>query len=457
MKRLDKKAGKWILPGIFTAALLILHAFVQPDFGDDLTYADVYWDQNLLAFLKDRYEWWSSRVVIEAVMMPLTVADPWVWRILNTLMTVLLVWNTADLFGLPEEGEKAQAQCIFFALMWTVPLASLCSAGWITTTTNYLWPLALGTVALRPLKRWLLGQDCHLSELVFCPLCALYAANMEQTAAILLGVYLAVGVYLFVKKRRLPLFYFVMLALIGLSLWAILASPGNANRNATETERFFPEFWELSGPQKLEMGFIESAHYYVAAGHKQVSYLFGALTGVLGLAMAGRARQGKGHPLQLPVALCPLLFYWGVGHLARYLLYGGVLTRGLNLVGLFGENRQLGGLGNYSAGLVLLQAAVYLCLLGCVALTVFFLHGRSEETLFELLILGAGFTSRVLVGFSPTIYASGDRTALFASAAILIVTLRNIQLYLRTGPRAAAKAALWVYLAVIIRCNLGSM
>ena len=42
--------------------------------------------------------------------------------------------------------------------------------------------------------------------------------------------------------------------------------------------------------------------------------------------------------------------------------------------------------------------------------------------------------SRVIVGFSPTLYASGDRTAIYCSAAILIVTLRNLQYFLGLKP-----------------------
>jgi hypothetical protein len=40
-----------------------------------------------------------------------------------------------------------------------------------------------------------------------------------------------------------------------------------------------------------------------------------------------------------------------------------------------------------------------------------------------LVILGLGFLSRVVVGFSPTLYASGGRTTTFFSLAILTVTL----------------------------------
>lgn len=76
-----------------------------------------------------------------------------------------------------------------------------------------------------------------------------------------------------------------------------------------------------------------------------------------------------------------------------------------------------------------MQAGVYLALLVCVALTIFFLHGSSTETLLELTVLGIGLMSRFGMGFSPTVYASGARTALYGSMAVLIVCLRNLQIY----------------------------
>ena len=197
---------RWGALGAFAVILMIAHAFVRPDFGDDLTYAGIWGQQPLIDLLRERYNEWSSWVIIEAVMMPLTAASPWIWRILDVLMILLLIWITADLFG---TERKLQAQVMFFAMMWSVPLFSLSSAGWITTTVNYLWALTLGLVAMRSLKHWSEGVGCSLWEYIICPVCALYASNMEQMGAILLGVYLVSGLYLLTEKRRLSPFYFV--------------------------------------------------------------------------------------------------------------------------------------------------------------------------------------------------------------------------------------------------------
>lgn len=44
------------------------------------------------------------------------------------------------------------------------------------------------------------------------------------------------------------------------------------------------------------------------------------------------------------------------------------------------------------------------------------------------MVKGGILLSRVSLGFSPTVYASGARTALYCSIAMLIVCLRNLQI-----------------------------
>lgn len=90
--------------GIIFSVLLGLQAFIKLGAMDDAVYAQAWNEKPLDMFLKDRYEGWSSRIIIEAVMMPLIACNSWVWRILNIFMVILLAWNTADLFAIKGGG-----------------------------------------------------------------------------------------------------------------------------------------------------------------------------------------------------------------------------------------------------------------------------------------------------------------------------------------------------------------
>lgn len=451
-----RKKKQWAAMAVLAIILLGVHTLIQIDHGDDLVYAEVYDASKLFSFLAGRYMGWSSRVVIEVIMLPLTAVNDWVWRILNICMILLLTVNAGDMFGIGDQDERLKAQFLFFSLIWVIPVKSLSNAGWITTTTNYLWPLALGSVALRPLKRLLKNEKCKLWEWILCPLCAVYAANMEQMCAILLGSYIAIGLYLVLNKRKINALYSVMFLLIAAMMVFILTAPGNAVRTVAETERFFPEYVTISALGKFVMGVVESGQFFLAAGSEQGIYVFGVLAGILVLRMAATAPGTDRYVLRLVIAAAPFAFYWLFGQWLRTLVHEGRLTKGLRVIGALGENRHLPGIGSYSAGWVAIQVIVYVLMFLCVAVSVYLLHGKSNETLLQLLILAAGLASKVIMGFSPTVYASGERTSLFASAAILIVTMRNLQLWLDTKPPVRL-VILWTgYIAVLIYCNFAA-
>ena len=446
-----------VVMGIFCAVLLLVQGLIRMNLNDDAVYVNCLQNQTLFSFLQERYATWSSRVIIEAVMLPLVMANSWIWRILNILVVLLLVWNTADLFAV--DKEKIKAQSLFFLMMWVIPLGSLYSAGWITTTTNYLWALAIGLMGLRPLKHFLTSEKCSWWEYIICPICVLYGANMEQMSAILLGAYLVVGIYMLIQKKKLSPFYWVLIVEIVCSLLFILVAPGNAERTLAETAHYFPEYENFGVAEKLVMGFVESAHYYIAGGQDRACYVFPLLVGVLLFLLIQKNRQGgianrKSMILQLIVGLVPFVFHWGMTRLIGFLFEEGLLTRGLNLIGLLVYNRQTPSVGQYSWGQVWLQIAVYAVILGCVAATICLLHGKSKETLLELTILAAGFASRFMMGFSPTIYVSGDRTALFCSVAILIVALRNMQFFFKTESKWYWKLGAFLYVGICVAGNL---
>lgn len=447
--KMKKNKKQWIFIFSVTIIFLFLHAFIDTDFGDDLAYAERFSDNlNLTEFLINQYYYWASRLIIQAVNIPMVLADPWLWKILDTLVTVIFIVNVSDMFGVGNEDGRLKSGIIFFFLIWLVPMESLYSAGWITTSMNYLWTLSFGSVALRPLMHLIKNEKCSTWENIVCPLCALYSANIEQTASILLGSYIVVGAYaVIVKKRKLSVICIVQLVIISALVVFSLTAPGNAVRNAAETERCFPEFAGLGTMDKLCMGFIESAHYYLAAGHMQVCFIFAALSGILFL-MAPKKWYKK------LTAFFPFAFYWFFGHIGKFLLYGGFMTRGLNIVGVLGENRQLPGLGMYDNAQVAFQVITYMAVFACVAVTIYFIHGKTEETGLEMIILAAGFASRVIMGFSPTLYASGDRTALFSSAAILIVTMRNMKFWLDKKPKLYMKMISCGYIFLLICLSL---
>ena len=463
MERKKQIKKQLLVMGAFFFILLLWHLTLRTGWGDDAVFAEE--KMPLKAFLADRYRTWTSRVLIEAGIKLLAERPEWIWKILNVLAVLLLIWITADLFGLEDKKSetKIQAQILFFFLLGCLPVLSLCDAGWIATTMNYLWPMTLGLVAIRPVKHWIRKERCPVWEYPVCPVCMICAANVEQGAALLFGVYLLAGAYISHKEGKLSSFYYVLLFCAAGSILFILTTPGNAYRFTVEMNRWFPGFDELALSQKLLMGFIDSVNYYASAGGgERTNFIFALPAGIL---LAGILQKNKERkfPFMTAAAFIPFLFYWGIGQMGNSLLQVNVFQKGGHIVGLFGKNRCLStGAGtfdylgwiSYSRKMVFLQAGTYLGLVVCVALTIYFIHGKSAETLLELVIFGSGLCSRVIMGLSPTIYASGERTSLYCSVAVLIVCLRNLQFYLNRSTGRRERAVLGIYVAGVICASL---
>jgi len=137
---------------ILGLAMGVLHAVV-PIFGDDITFANYSATSGLFEFIQHRYLTWSSRVFIEAILW-LIAPLPVVWRVLDVLLLVALYYCAVKIF-LKKQDFVACASVAAVVVIY--PFWHMSTAGYIATTTNYLWPVALAFVAGYGLKKALDG------------------------------------------------------------------------------------------------------------------------------------------------------------------------------------------------------------------------------------------------------------------------------------------------------------
>ena len=97
-----------------------------------------------------------------------------------------------------------------------------------------------------------------------------------------------------------------------------------------------------------------------------------------------------------------------------------------------------------------LPLAAALLILGLVFLEVFWAFGRGKAGACLFLTLAAGFCSRVVMGFSPTLYGAYYRTFLFLYLALGICIAMVLDRLLREGGRARAALALSAVLPCLL-------
>jgi hypothetical protein len=193
---------------------------------------------------------------------------------------------------------------------------------------------------------------------------------------------------------------FVLIALAMVLL--TLLSPGNSARTASETALWWPGHAELSFSRIIEIGFSSTLRAIFMQGFVLPLLFFTLLTVLL-------ARKW-GPSLRLLLPLAPLT---------------GTLLLGFNAaVSFITEERilRLNRLWESFTWYGLLRSddrytwfgfLLLATLLACAVVSVYLVSDTLGEAASILAILGLGFASKFILAFSPTVWASGDRTSTY--------------------------------------------
>lgn len=387
----------------FACVMIFYHLLIAETYGDALTYFSKVLDTySLPAYLSMRYTQWTSRLVIESVLVYVARSEL-LWKIIDCCMWVLLVVSMSDL---TPGKNRLRNRWILVSLWLMVPLWEMSSAGWIATTINYSWPLALGVFSMTVIARIFRGQPVRWYHAACGILAAVYAANAEQMCIVLLAVF---GVALLYQlhtrraERNAVILLAVFCCIIVAELLFILTCPGNQNRTLAETQTWNPAFSQLQLGQKLQLGIVDTL-YILQAGWV---LLYGLLCLLL-LVLAWRQR--KMHPLCAAMACIPF------GYACVY-SFGGYRQYGLQAL-----TRDFVTQENMPYELSWPALIQCLVVLGCILFVLYRVyqpHKTEGRVVIGTLLLGGA--TRAVLGFSPTLYVSSGRTFLFLYACIVWV------------------------------------
>ncbi|MGI6152434.1 MAG: DUF6056 family protein [Christensenellaceae bacterium] len=403
--------------------LLLFHFTIQLGFGDDAVMAEIVAGRPMDSYLADIFQTWSSRITAHFFMVVFCVYLPGaVFRVVNTLLIVAIALCISKLIPVSDEhSSRRKVNWAVCALVLIYPMFHMATAGWIATSINYMWVLAFVLVALLPLKKLLSGKTFKWYESIVYAVALFLGANAEQGLAVLLVVYGVFFVYCLYKRQRLRGFLWVQLALLVISVIIFIASPGNAARLEVETAQYFPEFGSLSLLDKAGMGLTRTLDHFFFTPNAMV-----LCVGVL-LIAASLAKQKD--PLKRAVCCVPLV---STSVFALLLPITGNLFPGLlKMVEYYHISntyeKDVSGFADATAGNNYLQFSniiatvvlvfTFICLLVSIAL----IFGKNRQTLFLLTFVLACFAAVCAMGFSPTIYASAERTFLFMYAGLIVL------------------------------------
>ena len=375
--------------------------------GDDVHFHEAINRMSLINFLDRRYFEWSSRLIIEGILVKIILLNPWIWRIIDSFLIVLLIANINRLF-VKNHNHNSLTIIFTFILMIYFPLQYIYGTSNAAITINYIWPLSLFIFSLLSLKKINNGQKIAWYEIILYTIAQIIATNMEIIAVISIGVNLLFLAYFYYKRKRTGFIYSNIFISIMNLLFALL-SPGNDVRTRTEIIRWFPDFNMLNSIDKLHFETVET----LAVFFRWPNYILVILCILVFINIWSKKNMSLWYAL---CALCPIATsLW----LTKYNVQ--IVPTKYDAVPFL--TKDLLTLQNFDVIQSYIPLLVLLITVALLSVSLYAVFGESKETILVYLILAIGICSRKVMAFSPTLYASGGRTFLFLYVCIIIITI----------------------------------
>lgn len=395
---------------IFGIAYFALH-LVAPRIADDISTYDAYQNVDfnlnfLLYTAKLFYFEWSSRILINMVMYVLTMCPMIIWGVLDTLVILLIIHAVCALFP-PKNRWSIWLWAGLFPMFSFIDLGG---TGFIAVTVTYLWPLAFGLYAMIPLKKVLSGEKVKSWQYLAAVPALVFAVNEELIAGVCLAVFGICVVWMLTKRRR-DWYPYTAFLITAASLIFTMTCPGNANRKAAEIANYYEGYETFSVIDKVRMGYYSAGHFLLT--NSNWIFLICMLILVL---LIFRKYQNRKYRL---VSLIPLLiglFLGPFGFLTN--LVSSAFTRIPDGGTLYGNAAEF--------GTVFVKRELFLLLLITVAgvsvlCSLYWAFEDKKKSVLCMLIILLGFATRGVMGFSPTVWISGERTYFYLSFSLMFL------------------------------------
>lgn len=398
------KMKKFILPlyYAFISFLFTLESIIYiNDTGDQTSFAHMAQKYGFFEFAIYRYKTWSSRLLIESVTM--FMSNHYLLFDVTVLISVAIFFYCFNGIFLREEKYRKLQFVSPVIFLLSFPSLFFTSAGLIATVTNYLFPMISFVIAW-----YCIIQEKHWYTILSLPF-LVFACMQEQFTvyAFILFVFALISSYL--ECKRINKNYFIATCVSLLGLVSGLLCPGSANRLTTETKIWYPGFETISFPVKIIKGYLETNRVLFVTSELNIVYLL----------------------LVLIIVVSIMKKQYFATFVSGTVIYT-VITQRLGMNSLLTavqrtiDNQNKSEIPNYfSLKENLYPIVLYTLILCIVAVVVFMIFKEWKGGLTALVVLAAGYASRMTVSLSPTIYASGLRTytPLIFSFVIVILLL----------------------------------
>ena len=365
-----------------------------------LKYAEEF-QYNYLYFGIDRYFTWSSRLLIESATLLFSVHEK-LFVIVSALATFV--------FLLPSKKFSKELPWLpGFLIFICIPASEFLSAGSIPTYVNYILPTSFMLFSLY------FRHSSNLLVKIASFVSFVFAVMQEQLAiyAFLWIVFELIRDWKINSDRNWNIL-FVVVSSLGI-LSAKLA-PGNTIRFMKNVDSWFPNFINLNSIQKVGLGILETGD-----GLLSVSFAFVTLFLIVSVILSIYKNNFTSFILSIVVLLTILShkFEW------RSILFT------LSAVSKLARES-----GTFEFNFVYLGAVLFYFVILFILLFIIWSLSDSKDKVWLSYLFIIGLLGRMVISFSPTLYASDTRTYLPIMLSVFIITCKFInEIYLKIKHR----------------------
>ena len=400
------------LPFLFFAVVMaVFHVTATAKFGDDIIFMTRKPLQDgLIAMNVDIYHNCSSRMFIFPTMVALSLAPICIWRVLDLCMWLMLAVSISKLFA---KSDETSSNWFAVALIMLYPHWHMATAGWISTTTNFTWPLAFGLFALLTIKRLWEGVRLSAYRWALFVVAVLYSSDAEQALMILFLVFAVLAMHLVYIRGTAPLQYrntiFCVLSFLIVRLIFTLTAPGNYVRRLAG-HYTVPEFegysiWQI-GLLSFELTIIHYVQFTLA--------LFPLFAIFLMIIVWNQHKN----PFKRGISAIPLAI--------STIMSANMAVDALRFASQYLDQYK----GQFLDGFILMSIPswtgsnfLFILFFASLLYTLYLSCSNNIDRCRIIGIMTLGFSSQLVLGLSSSLYGSALRTFIYACFAIIACAL----------------------------------
>ena len=437
-----KKIFNALLIVIFIIALFFINTGLTS--LDDTIYQQSFNNiSSCINWVSEFYNVWSGRITLTILINIFCNLPSICFKIVNTIafLTTMLASYKIITMLIHKWNKKMSSSLliILFCSIFFVNIPVINSGGlWIAGAMNYLWPVSAMLVALIPFIAELKEIKIKKIYYVLAILANILAGFAEQTSAILLAFGIITVIWCKLEKRKINKILIIHLIIISIFTAINLLAPGNSLRAYSEELKWYPSYSMLSLSDKLVQGYIQMANHLI----NDTTLLFSIIAVISSYLIITNKKVKK---INKYISVIPIIYVLlKVVGLNKLLPQMDIEAKISQL--LFGFERF--NINTIYSRKALLQLISSSFVIGIVAVQLIYSFKTKKEGIITSILYCASICSALIMSFTPTIYASGNRVY-FATdfLMILISGMLWMQLFKKLRKK---ENAIWEVLLIVI-------